>query len=200
MYIIVCYQRRRKGKITKKFLIVKYHSAIGGIKLRAYQDKPHYVDIKKEDKDQEDRDMIIEKVKLMLKTQSFGVLATKGEEECYTSLISFASDKEFKTLIFATPINTKKYRFIEKDESISILIDNRSNNEKNINDIGAITSIGAARILEDKKEIEKCSKILVDKHSYLDDFIDVDSTAIVLVDVKNYSYVSSFQEVVEWTP
>ena len=169
--------------------------------MNNYNEKPEYLDKKSEDKeDTANKDMIIEKINLMVRTQSFGVLATQGEEECYASLISYASDEDLKTLVFATPIKTKKYDFMKKHKNVSILIDNRSNNNANINDIAAITSVGAARILDDEKEIEKWSEILVEKHTYLDEFIDADTTAIVIVDIKNYSYVSRFQEVVEWTP
>lgn len=169
--------------------------------MNNYSEKPEYVEKKNRDKeDKASKDMIIEKINLMVRTQAFGVLATQGEDECYTSLISYASNKDLKTLIFATPIKTKKYEFMKEHKNVSILIDNRSNNDANINDIAAITSLGTSRILEDKEEIDKWSKILAEKHSYLDEFIDADSTAIVLVDVRSYSYVSSFQEVVEWRP
>nr|WP_300004255.1 pyridoxamine 5'-phosphate oxidase family protein [Tissierella sp.] len=166
-----------------------------------YNEKPEYVDVKKEDtEDKEYKEMMIEKINIMIRTQDFGVLATQGDDECYTSLISYSSGSRLKTMVFATPIKTKKYESIEKHKNVSILVDNRSNNSSNINDIAAITAIGSARILEDKDEIKVWSKILVDKHNYLDDFIDAESTAIVLVDIKNYSYVSSFQEVIEWKP
>ncbi len=164
-------------------------------------DKPQYIDIKRDDiLDNQKKDKAKDLIKEILENESFGVLATGGEDECYTSLISFASNEGLNTLVFATPIDTKKFDMIRENENISILIDNRSNNEKSINDIAAVTSMGLARILKEKEEIEKWSQVLVAKHSYLDEFISAETSAIVLVDISNYYYVSSFQEVMEWSP
>ncbi len=164
-------------------------------------DKPHYIDIKRDDfTDNKMKDRAIKLTKSILKDELFGVLATSGEDECYTSLISFANEDDLKTLAFATPIETKKFEMIQANKNVSILIDNRSSDEKSINDIAAITCLGQARVLKEKEEIEKWSKTLLNKHSYLDEFISADTTAIVLVDISKYYYVTSFQEVIEWSP
>lgn len=139
-------------------------------------------------------------MKALLKSQSFGVLATNAKNESYTSLISFVTDKSFTYLAFSTPIDTRKYRMIEQDENVSLLIDNRSANHEDINEIVAITAIGKAQILKDQDQRKKWSEILIAKHSYLDEFICADTSAIILVKIENYHYVSSFQEVVEWNP
>lgn len=164
-------------------------------------DKPQYIDVKRDDNTNDEKKVKTgELIKEMLAHESFGVLATNGDNECYTSLISFASGDDLKTIAFATPINTKKFHMIEKNRGVSILIDNRSNNENSINDIVAITSLGLARIVKEKEEIDKWSKALIDKHAYLDDFINASTSAIILVDISKYYYVTSFQEVLEWSP
>lgn len=164
-------------------------------------DKPEYINVKREDKDDKGKkDKTIALIKDMVDKQLFAVLATKSDGECYTSLISYASYNDYKTLVFATPIKTKKFEAIEKYKNVSVLIDNRSNDENSINDLAAITSLGDVKILQEDVEIDKWSKILIEKHQYLDDFINADSTAIVLIEVSKYLYVSSFQEVVEWIP
>ena len=164
-------------------------------------DKPEYIDVKREDKsDPKTQDKSIALIKEIIKGESFGVLATNGDNESYTSLISFASNENGSKLVFATPKDTKKFHMIQNNKSVSILIDNRSSNQASINDIVAITSMGYARTLVDNNEIDKWSKLLLDKHTYLDDFINANTTAIILVDIIKYYYVSSFQEVVEWSP
>lgn len=164
-------------------------------------DKPHYIEVQREDAaDYEKRAATIEAIKEMLKNESFGVLATNAKNESYTSLISFVTNKEATLLAFSTPIDTRKYRMIENDGNVSLLIDNRSSNLEDINHIAAITAIGKARILKDMKERKKWSQILIAKHSYLDEFICADTSAIILVEISKYHYVSSFQEVVEWQP
>lgn len=164
-------------------------------------DKPQYIDVKKEDsEDITKKDKIANLIKELLVKESFGVLATAGNNECYTSLISFASSENLTTIAFATPIETTKFEMINKNKNVSILIDNRSTNENNINDIAAITVLGQARILTKKEEIEKWSKILINKHIYLDDFINAETSAMILIEITKYYYVTSFQEVMEWNP
>lgn len=164
-------------------------------------DKPQYIDVKREEKSNKKNNLAtIELIKEMLNHEAFGVLATNTDNECYTSLISFSVDHDLKTMVFATPKDTKKFKMIEKNKSVSILIDNRSNNENSINDIGAISSLGLARILNEKEEVKKWAKVLIDKHAYLDDFINATTTAIILVEISKYYYVTSFQEVLEWSP
>lgn len=176
-------------------------SLMGGFKMVKNYDKPEYIDVKREDKsDPKNPDKAISLIKEIVKGESFGVLATNGDNESYTSLISYASNEDVSRLVFATPRDTKKFHMIQNNKSVSILIDNRSSNKESINDIVAITSMGHARTLVEKSEIDHWSKLLLDKHSYLDDFIDADTTGIILVDVNKYYYVSSFQEVVEWSP
>lgn len=163
--------------------------------------KPNYIEVQRENtKNSEKRQTAIESTKIMLENESFGVLATNGENESYTSLISFVANEEATHLAFSTPIDTRKYKMIQKDGNVSLLIDNRSSNLDDINNIVAITAIGKARILKDIEERKKWSQILIDKHSYLDEFICADTSAVILVEISTYHYVSSFQEVVQWSP
>lgn len=161
-------------------------------------DEPRYIDIKREDKSNKKK--AVELIKELCKEQLFGVLATQGQGECYNSLISFETSGDLSKIVFATPINTKKFDFIKQNDSVSILIDNRSSNPESINDIAAVTVMGRVKILKEKQEIDRWSKALVDKHNYLEKFIGAPTTAIILMEVSKYYYVSSFQEVVEWDP
>ncbi len=161
-------------------------------------DEPKYIDIKREDKS--DRKKAIERIKKLCQEQLFGVLATQGQRECYNSLISFETSEDLSKIVFATPIATKKFDFIKQNDSVSILIDNRSSNPESINDIAAVTAMGKVKILKEKEETNKWSHALVDKHNYLESFIKAPTTAIILMEIDKYYYVSSFQEVVEWDP
>lgn len=161
--------------------------------------KPQYIKVKKEERSGT-KNKVVQSIKELLKDESFGVLATNIEEKSYTSLISFATNEASTFLAFSTPIETKKYGMIEENKNVSLLIDNRSNNDENINKIVAVTALGEARILKKEEEIEKWGNHLIEKHPYLKDFIYAETSAIILVAIANYHYVSSFQEVVDWRP
>ncbi|OPL09729.1 MAG: hypothetical protein AVO34_13220 [Firmicutes bacterium ML8_F2] len=117
--------------------------------------------------------------------QPFAVLATQGEGQPYTSLISFA----------ATPVQTRKYSQIIKNNRVSLLIDNRSQQPESINLIRAITVTGQARPLEKEEEVEQWSRLLLDKHNYLTKFVKSNTSSLILIRVVRYFYVRRFQEV-----
>jgi heme iron utilization protein len=89
---------------------------------------------------------------------------------------------------------------LEGDKNVSLLIDNRAQQPDSLNKISAVTITGKARILSDKDEMEKWSGLYLEKHPYLNGFVKSPSTAMVLVEVLRYFYVSRFQEVFEWSP
>lgn len=163
-------------------------------------DEPKYIHVKRTGKINLDRkEEAIKNLKLLCSTQDFGVLATRGNDDCYSSLISFVISQNYSQLVFATPKDTKKLKNISSNSNISILIDNHNENPKNINNIVATTLIGQAKIL-DQAYKDKWAPVLLEKHPYLKGFIKSKNTVLILVNISQYHYVSSFQEVIEWSP
>ena len=160
--------------------------------------KPKFTKVHRSTSDKNDE--IVESMKAIIQEEAFAVLATHGENEAYTSLISYVTDDALNFLAFSTPFETKKYQMIEKNKNVSLLIDNRAANLNDINDIVAMTVSGKAQILSDQEEIKRWAQRLVEKHQYLDDFVDAKTSAIVLVAIETIHYVSYFQEVFEWKP
>ncbi len=132
--------------------------------------------------------------------QPFAVLATQGEGQPYTNLISFAVSENLGQLVFSTPAQTRKYDLITKNKKVSLMIDNRDQQPESINLIRAITITGTARILEDSKEIAHWSNLLIKRHHYLERFIKSPSSSLILVDIIRFFYVRRFQEVYQWAP
>lgn len=167
-------------------------------------DEPMFIDVKRSNNQDESNssvsDAIIDSIKDLCVDQSFAVLATQGTDQPYTSLISFATTEDLKYIVFATPVQTRKYNLLKHNQKVSVLIDNRSNQPDSINRISALTAIGSVQILTEQEDIDKWSDILIDKHKYLNNFINAGSTAIILIEISKYFYVRRFQEVVEWTP
>lgn len=166
-------------------------------------DEPMFIDVKRSDDDDKELDLsdsVIQSIKQLCEDQSFAVLATKGTDQPYSSLIGFATSEKLDYIVFATPVQTRKFNLLTHNQKVSLLIDNRSNQPDSINRISALTAIGSVSVLEKESEIKEWSNILMDKHPYLSKFINASSTAIVLIKVNKYFYVRRFQEVVEWTP
>lgn len=132
--------------------------------------------------------------------QPFAVLATQGEGQPYTALVSYAASSDLHYLVFSTPTQTRKYSQIVKNNRVSLLIDNRSRQPESINLIRAITVTGKARPLEKEEEMEQWSRLLLEKHIYLADFVNSPTSSLILVRAVRYFYVRRFQEVYQWIP
>ncbi len=139
-------------------------------------------------------------IREMCEGESFAVLATQGSGQPYTSLIGFATSEDLTHLVFATPKQTRKYAYLEKNNQVALLIDNRSSQPDSVNDLSALTITGKGKILSTQEEKNHWGNLLANKLPYLRDFLDSLDTAIVVVEVNQYLHVRKFQEVSEWIP
>jgi nitroimidazol reductase NimA-like FMN-containing flavoprotein (pyridoxamine 5'-phosphate oxidase superfamily) len=141
---------------------------------------------------------IPERLKMLDSLEYFSVLATQNKSQPYTSLVNFALTPDCKTIIFATPRNTQKYRNIIKTKSVALLIDNRSKKIKNLMGTEAVTVVGNARPVKKGKSWDAFAGIYIKKHPDLAEFINAPSTALIVVEAKLYLHVSQFQTVSVW--
>jgi nitroimidazol reductase NimA-like FMN-containing flavoprotein (pyridoxamine 5'-phosphate oxidase superfamily) len=162
-------------------------------------DEPMFIDLASCEKGCPE-DQIEMEIRTLCLEQPFAVLATQGEGQPYTSLISFAVSDDLKHLAFSTPAQTRKYNLIIKNSKVSILVDNRSQQPESINLISGVTITGRARALTDTVEIDNWSRLLIEKHSYLQKFVKSPSSSLIVVDTVRFFYVRRFQEVYQWTP
>ncbi len=135
----------------------------------------------------------IKTLKNLLQNQRFGVIATQGDNEPYTSLVAFIGSEDLKQLIFATSKNTKKYNNIIKKSRMTMLIDNRGNKPIDIKNAVAVTALGSANEIKSSKKYYK--QLYLKKHPYLSDFINSKDTAFIRLKVEKYLLVNRFQNV-----
>ncbi len=162
-------------------------------------DEPIFVDVTHGNKENS-RDQIEAEIRELCVEEPFAVLATQGEGQPYTNLISFAVSESLGQLVFSTPTQTRKHDLISKNRKVSLMIDNRAQQPESINLIRAVTITGAARVIKNPKDIEHWSGLLVKRHSYLEKFIKSPSSSLILVDIIRFFYVRRFQEVYQWVP
>jgi hypothetical protein len=92
---------------------------------------------------------------------------------------------------------SRKFANIEHNPKVSLLIDDRSNNEKDFHDAQAVTVMGVVGRIESNSTQSELSQLYLSKHPYLEEFLCSPSTAFIVVSVKSYFLVSRFQEVME---
>lgn len=139
-------------------------------------------------------------IRQLCQEQSFAVLATQGDGQPYTSLIAFATNDSLTGLVFATPVETRKYHLLTRNARVSVMIDNRANQPDSINRISGLTMTGVARIPKEAYEKAVWEELLLEKHPYLRGFVQSPGAALVVVDAVRYFYVRRFQEVFLWIP
>ena len=134
----------------------------------------------------------------LLLSQKLAVLATQSPSGwSYSSLIAFAATDDLQKIVFATPKATRKFANINHNPKVSLLIDNRSNNEKDFHDAKAVTVMGTAELIDPDTSPIELKSLYLGKHQYLEDFLRSPSTALIIISVKCYYLVSRFQEVME---
>jgi heme iron utilization protein len=134
-----------------------------------------------------------ETIKAILDSQKLAVLATQGDGKPYGSLVAFASTEDLKTLLFATTRATRKYANLLTDSSVAMVIDTRTNQTADFSDAAAVTVLGEVEEVAG----HELSRIYLDKHPYLKEFVESPTTALLRVRVKTCIMVSRFQNVQE---
>lgn len=167
--------------------------------MRKEYDEPMYVDVTTS-QSKKDAIPIESEIRELCMEQNFAVLATQGDGQPYTSLISFAVTNGLDTLYFSTPRQTRKYQLLQANHLVSIMIDNRSDHPESINSIRGLTITGSARVLEDSEQIDGAINILLSKHPYLEQFLHSSTSCMIEVRNLQYFYVRRFQEVFRWQP
>lgn len=140
---------------------------------------------------------IQQKINNLLSSQQLAVLSTQREGQPYSSLMAFASSSDLKNIVVATGKSTRKHQNLVQESRVSLLIDNRSNNEDDFHAAMALTVLGKAELIENT-ERSGYQKLYLSKHPYLEKFLSSPSTAFFKIMVSHYLLVSNFQKVMEY--
>ena len=129
----------------------------------------------------------------LLSSQRLAVLASYGDDQPYTSLVAFAASADLKAIYFATSRATRKFANLTRCARVSMLIDNRSNRQRDFHKGIAVTALGSVGEVEKSEAAE----LYLRKHPHLKDFMESPSTALLEISVERYYLVSRFQNVLE---
>jgi uncharacterized pyridoxamine 5'-phosphate oxidase family protein len=141
---------------------------------------------------------VLERLNAMDKEQLHAVLATESDGQPYTSMIAFALSPEKKGIVFITPQKTRKYKNILKNNHVSLLIDTRSNTEKDYMSAESLTILGNAFPVRKGERWSELTKVLIRKHPKLNEIIHSAETKLIFVKINQCIHVTRFQTVSEW--
>ena len=106
-------------------------------------------------------------------------MATAADGAPHCSLMSYATDKECREIYMATLKDTKKYRNLIANPSVSLLIDTRDLGPKA--KTRALTITGIFQATENDKRITEIRETLLAKHPDLKDFFNNPDAKIVVI-------------------
>ena len=135
-------------------------------------------------------------IRELFDSQKLGVLGTQNKGQPYANLIAFAASDDLKSLYFVTARATRKYANIEADARVTLLIDNRSNEDADFSQAAAVTATGTAEEVVDSGRDEVLT-IYLAKHPMLKDFVESPSCALLQIRIETHYLVRRFQNVME---
>lgn len=142
-----------------------------------------------------------ERIRALLESEPYGVLCTHGDQQPYGSLVAFSASPDLRVVVFATPVNTRKYHLLSRFEQVALVADSRSRFPDDMMKVEALTATGrASTIAGDSAEHQELSELLLRRHPYLKAFVHSPSTALIRISIVRYFHVARFQEVNQWVP
>lgn len=144
----------------------------------------------------DDTEKATARLKELLSSQLFCVLATQDKGQPYGNLIAFVATDDLGDLVFATGRGTRKYSNMATEPRVAMLVDSRSNRRSDVSDAVAVTAVGTAREVEDADR-QLLLSLYLSRHPNLESFATSSDCALLRVRVDRYYLVSDFQEVTE---
>jgi nitroimidazol reductase NimA-like FMN-containing flavoprotein (pyridoxamine 5'-phosphate oxidase superfamily) len=139
-------------------------------------------------------------IKRLVTGQLYGVLCTQGQGQPYGSLVAYAVTPDLAAAVFATQRATRKYRLLTECSHVALVVDSRAAFPGQLMEVEAVTATGRAVEVAAGSEFERWSRLLLDRHPNLDQFVRSASCSVFRIDVVRYFHVTRFQEVRQWVP
>lgn len=136
-------------------------------------------------------------IRALVETQRFAVLSThQSDGHPYASLVAFCVDPNLKQMVFCTLRSTRKFANLEAEGRVALLIDNRSNEETDLQEAAAVTVLG---VCEEARGDERgaLADCFLKRHPAMAEFVRSPGCAVMKVDVRSYYLVTRFQNVIE---
>lgn len=130
----------------------------------------------------------------LLSAQLFAVLSTRGEKDLHSVLVAFAASEDMRQIVFVTPRQTRKFENILKHNSVSLFVDNRTNDITDLQRLLGVEARGTVNEVEGEQRTEY-QHMFVTKFPQLSWFVESPGSAVMKLEVQRYDVVYHFQNV-----
>jgi hypothetical protein len=124
-------------------------------------------------------------VRKLFAAQPLGILATQGNGYPYCHIVAFTPSDDLKCLLIATPRSTSKYKNMQHNPGVSLMVDNRSVTSPDFKEGIAVNCIGMA-VTVLPEEFEACKRRHFERHKNLRAHLDMPDCVLVRIEVERY--------------
>jgi len=110
--------------------------------------------------------------------------------------MAFANTEDLSTILIATGTATRKHVNISTEPRVSLLVDNRSNADRDFQAATALTALGTIKEVS-PDERDRFESRYLERHPSLDTFLKAPATAFLKIVIRHYLLVNQFQHVIE---
>ena len=138
---------------------------------------------------------MLETMKRLVRERDICVLATVSEDKPHCSLMAYASDAEGREIYMVTKRNTKKYRNLEKNPSVSLLIDTREGHTgSSRQETLALTVDGLCGPITDEVKGTSVKAMLLGRHPHLKVFLDQPGAVLLRIQITSFLLLDGLTE------
>ncbi len=136
---------------------------------------------------------MIERMKALVRGNRFCVMATVSEEGPHCSLMSYAVDDDCRDVYMITDSQTKKYRNLTGNGTVSLLVDSRGEAPET-EEILALTMNGDFRKIGNADESKAALERLLKRHPRLKPLADKAGVEVFAVRIRSFQLLDGISD------
>jgi nitroimidazol reductase NimA-like FMN-containing flavoprotein (pyridoxamine 5'-phosphate oxidase superfamily) len=136
--------------------------------------------------------MMLEKMKALVRKKNICVLATVSDHKPYCSLMAYITDTLCKEIYMVTLKNTTKFKNLQKNPYVSLLIDSRETQPRS--NAQALTIGGVFIPLIDENKKQKIRDIMLESFPHMKDFIHHPESELIRIKINSFLLLDGLTE------
>ncbi len=138
---------------------------------------------------------MLERMKALAKAKDICVLATASGSNPYCSLMAYVTDDECREIYMVTHKNSKKYRNLLENSSVSLLIDTREEHTGSRRPrTKALTVTGQFQKIEEEGKKKLARARLLERHPHLTGLIDDADAELFCIKVTSFLLLNGLKD------
>jgi nitroimidazol reductase NimA-like FMN-containing flavoprotein (pyridoxamine 5'-phosphate oxidase superfamily) len=136
--------------------------------------------------------MTLEKMKALVRKKNICVLATVSDHKPYCSLMAYITDAACDEIYMVTHRNTTKFNNLQKNPSVSLLIDSRETQPRS--NAQALTIDGVFIPLIDENKKQKIRDRMMESFPHMKDFIHHPESELIRIKINSFLLLDGLTE------